>query len=79
MVYNDVLIALLDVFIRIAYTLNQVFCCKQSFVYLQFYLYMIGKIVNKQRIECGRIPGLSFNQDKHGDLVFSRSQISGSS
>lgn len=39
------------------YTLNQVFCRIQSIVYLQFYLYSIGKIVNKQRFVCDRIPG----------------------
>ena len=39
------------------YTLNQVFCHKQSFVYLLFYLYNIGKIENKQRFVCNRIPG----------------------
>ena len=30
-------------------TLTQVYCNKQPFVYLQFYQYHIGKIVNKQR------------------------------
>ena len=39
------------------YALQQVFCRKQSFVYLQSYLYSMGKIVNKQRIICDRIPG----------------------
>ena len=28
--------------------LNKVFCRKQSFLYLQFYLYCIGKNVNEQ-------------------------------
>ena len=38
------------------YTLNQVFCHNQFFVYLQFYQCSIGKIVNKQIIVCDRIP-----------------------
>ena len=42
------------------YTLTQVFCHKQSFVYVQFYLYCIDKIVNKQRIVWDRISGLRY-------------------
>ena len=48
---------LVTVIENIDYTLNQIFCRKQSFVYLQFYLYCKGKIVNKQRIVCDRISG----------------------
>ena len=41
--------------------MTQVFCHKQSFFYLQFYLYCIGKIVNKQRIVFDRIPGSRYS------------------
>ena len=51
---------------RFYYTLNRVFCRKQSFVYSLFYL--CGKIVNKQRIVCDRIPGSSY---KHPQYRFS--------
>ena len=30
---------------------------RASFVHLQFYLFCMGKIVNGQRIVCGRLPG----------------------
>ena len=43
------------------FILNQVFCLKQSFVYLQFNLYDSGKIVNKQRIVYERIPGSRYS------------------
>ena len=46
------------------YTLTQVFCHKQSLVYLQFYQNCIGKIVNKQRIVCDRIPGSRYKNIK---------------
>ena len=37
-------------------------CHIQSFDYLkQFYLYSLGKIVNKQRIVCDRIPGSRYS------------------
>ena len=43
----------------------------QSILYLQFYLYSIGKIVNKQKIVCNNIPGLSFGADgSASSLVF---------
>ena len=41
----------------VSYTLNQIFCSIQFFVYLHVYLYSIGKIVNKQRIVSYRIRG----------------------
>ena len=31
------------------YTFNNAFCCKQSFVYLQFYLNSIGYFLNQSR------------------------------
>ena len=33
----------------------------QSFVYFLFYLYSVGKIVNKQRIVCDRVPGSRYS------------------
>ena len=62
---------------EMGYTLTQVFChkrihgIKESFVHLQFYLYCIGKIVNKQRIVCNRILA-------HGIPTFVLSKTAGS-
>ena len=46
------------------YTMNQVSCCIQFSIYLQFYLYSIVTIVKKQRFVCNKIPG-----SKHSSLV----------
>ena len=59
---------------NIDYTLNQIFCRKQSFVYLQFYLYCKGKIVNKQRIVCDRISGSRYTNSAN-NIVGVRNKV----
>ena len=44
--------------------------CKQYFGYLQFYLYSIGEIMNKQRTVCDKTPGSSYNYVDAGLLPF---------